>query len=642
MSIEKTTVQHRKLVVKAGMTAEDVQKSKDATALQKKYANVFDSDGQKGFSQKEADLFNATTFSEKADGSVMFWTRQKDGTKKGVKFSGNIDEMNYSVKSEVKPYVTTKKVAKKTVKQPKQEEVSFWDSKWSGHQIAKLTGDNAFTDWLQDKDKVCTDGKDDGKIGFWEGTKSLAKGLIGGIPKAVINHPVATAVTVGLGAAATVLTGGAILPILGAAGVVSGVGMAGYGTYKAATAKTDGEAKQALETLGMGVTTTVLSSASAGKALESAQSAGVKSAKVAEDASILTKTTQMFKATPEALKVSGHNSKISVTNIYTMPKYNERTLFDGTKEVYESTFGPIKQRTLPDGTQEIFETKNSIDRYNTAYRTITRTLPDGTKEYYTPATDKSYITHPDGAEETYFMESAKIARRRIKHGYKEYYNPKYESVKTQPDGTKALYSMRSDKITYRQLSDGTREWYEPNNLKHFSGRELPDGTREYYNNGYIKERYKGDVKEFFTDDGVLRTRHDRNADYVYNRKGQLVEEYLPDFRVKYYEPDGSLRCEKNIKIERIKIMKDFIHEAIENDAPQDVINDLKWSLRTIEDARTGWDVQLVELPSRRGHNYAEFYKEPISPEPHYNLLGIDQDYYDEQIRLHGKCTVSMW
>ena len=163
MSIEKTTVQHRKFVVKAGMTAEDVKKSKDATALQKKYANVFDSDGQKGFSQKEADLFNATTFSEKADGSVMFWTRQKDGTKKGTKMTGDVKDMHYATKKEVKPYVTTKKVAKKTVKQPKQEEVSFWDSKWSGHQIAKLTGDNAFTDWLQDKDKVCTDGKDDGK-----------------------------------------------------------------------------------------------------------------------------------------------------------------------------------------------------------------------------------------------------------------------------------------------------------------------------------------------------------------------------------------------------------------------------------------------------------------------------------------------
>ena len=109
MSIEKTTVQHRKLVVKAGMTAEDVKNSKDATALQKKYANVFDSDGQKGFSQKEADLFNATTFSEKADGSVMFWTRQKDGTKKGTKMAGDVKDMHYATKKEVKPYRSYKK-----------------------------------------------------------------------------------------------------------------------------------------------------------------------------------------------------------------------------------------------------------------------------------------------------------------------------------------------------------------------------------------------------------------------------------------------------------------------------------------------------------------------------------------------------
>ena len=102
MSIEKTTVQRRKFVVKAGMTAEDVKNSKSATALQKKYANVFDSDGQKGYSQKEADLFNATTFSEKADGSVMFWTRQKGGTKKSTKMTGDVKDMHYVIKKEVK------------------------------------------------------------------------------------------------------------------------------------------------------------------------------------------------------------------------------------------------------------------------------------------------------------------------------------------------------------------------------------------------------------------------------------------------------------------------------------------------------------------------------------------------------------
>lgn len=133
MSIEKTTVQSRKFVVKAGMTAEDVKNSKSATALQKKYANVFDSDGQKGYSQKEADLFNATTFSEKADGSVMFWTRQKDGTKKGTKMSGDINKMHYSFDGSIKPYY---KIVKKIV-----EDYGFLDSGFyavEGIPVAKI------------------------------------------------------------------------------------------------------------------------------------------------------------------------------------------------------------------------------------------------------------------------------------------------------------------------------------------------------------------------------------------------------------------------------------------------------------------------------------------------------------------------
>ena len=104
-------VEKRKFIVKAGMTVDDVKNSKEATALQKKYASSFETDGKKGFSKKEADLFNATTFSEKADGSVIFWTRQKDGTKKGTKFDSKDNNIQFTSDDEVKPYV--KKVAVK-------------------------------------------------------------------------------------------------------------------------------------------------------------------------------------------------------------------------------------------------------------------------------------------------------------------------------------------------------------------------------------------------------------------------------------------------------------------------------------------------------------------------------------------------
>ena len=332
-------VQQRKFVVKAGMTVDDIKNSKEATVLQKKYASAFDTD-KNGFSQKEADLFNATTFSEKGDGTVIFWTRQKDGTKKGTKFDSKDNNIQFKPEDEVKPYV--KKVAVKKAEAKKDDNISFFDEAWSGHQIAKLTGDNAFTAWLQNKDKVCTDGNDDGKIGFWEGAKSFAKGLIGGIPKAIINHPVTTAVTVGAGAAAVALTGGAILPVLGAVGVAAGVGMAGYGGYKAVTAETDGEAKQALETMGMGITTTALSVAAADKALEKAAEAGVKSAQVSEDAGIVGKTVQMFKAIPESLTKS---KEWTMSYIKGTPVNIE--LADGTKQV--KVKGKLVEETFADG-----------------------------------------------------------------------------------------------------------------------------------------------------------------------------------------------------------------------------------------------------------------------------------------------------
>ena len=135
----------------------------------------------------------------------------------------------------------------------------FFDSNWSGKQIAKLTGDNIFTDWLQDKDKVCTDGEDDGKLSLMESAKSLGKGLIGGIPKTIINHPLATAVTVGLGAAAIALTGGAAAPLVFGLGAVGGALTAGNGIYQASKATTDAEAKMAYENIGTGVAFTAVS-----------------------------------------------------------------------------------------------------------------------------------------------------------------------------------------------------------------------------------------------------------------------------------------------------------------------------------------------------------------------------------------------
>ncbi len=165
-----------------------------------------------------------------------------------------------------------------------------------------------FSDWLDNKDKVCTDNADDGKLSFKEAASSFGKGLLG-VVKSVIKHPIKTGLAVAAGAALTVATGGAALPVLVAAGVTIGTGQIGYGIYKAATAKTDGEAKQAFETIGNGTFAVTASALSAKGALNAASKAGVSSANTAKDANIIQSTVNCFKTVPNAITQSAKNIK---------------------------------------------------------------------------------------------------------------------------------------------------------------------------------------------------------------------------------------------------------------------------------------------------------------------------------------------
>ena len=113
---------NRIFIVKAGMTPQDVINSKKATAQQKKMAYVFDSDGVAGYSQREADVFNATLITDRGQNGVSLWTRYKDGSKKETKYSGDISSFKFAPKGDVKPYVVTKKKA--THATNKQNQVS--------------------------------------------------------------------------------------------------------------------------------------------------------------------------------------------------------------------------------------------------------------------------------------------------------------------------------------------------------------------------------------------------------------------------------------------------------------------------------------------------------------------------------------
>lgn len=167
---------------------------------------------------------------------------------------------------------------------------------------------NSWNDWLNDKDKVCTDGNDDGKLSFKEGATSFGKGLIG-IVKTTINNPFKTLGCVATGIGVSVLTGGAALPIMAVAGAAVGAGTIAYGGYKAATAQTDGGAKQAFETMGNGTFALGTSLLGAKGALNAASKAGVDSATGLATNNPIKNLVNCAKVTPEAISVGLKNIK---------------------------------------------------------------------------------------------------------------------------------------------------------------------------------------------------------------------------------------------------------------------------------------------------------------------------------------------
>lgn len=212
-----------------------------------------------------------------------------------------------------------------------------------------------FKKWLDDEDKVCSDGLNDGKISTEEKATSFVKGLFG-IVKSAINHPVATLLTVGAGAALTVATGGAALPFLVAGGVAIGAGQIGYGAYKAATTDSDAEAKQAYETMGNGVFSLASSVLGAKGALKSASSAGVTSAQGAENLNALQATAQCFKSTPEALKVSAANIKGNALTLTTgVVQKGSNKLQGGQQGTSKATTADVKKFDLSGSTEEVLQ-----------------------------------------------------------------------------------------------------------------------------------------------------------------------------------------------------------------------------------------------------------------------------------------------
>ena len=132
------------------------------------------------------------------------------------------------------------------------------------YQQPILTGGVSTTgnDYAARRDNTA-DGKDDGSIGFWGATKNMAKGVWNFLTSPFKNDKgewslgstLKSLAIAGLFIAGNALTGGALTPILLAAGAIMGVGGAVKAGYNIATAKTDAEAEAAWQSMGSSAAT---------------------------------------------------------------------------------------------------------------------------------------------------------------------------------------------------------------------------------------------------------------------------------------------------------------------------------------------------------------------------------------------------
>jgi hypothetical protein len=285
--------------------------------------------------------------------------------------------------------------------------------------------------WINDKDKVCTDGRDDGKISFKEKMASFGKGLLG-LVKAVVKRPIATLLTFGLGVGLTVITGGAILPVLVAAGIVSGLGILGYGIIKAARAKTDAGAKQAWESIGNGTFALVCSLLGMKSSLKAAAKAGVKAAEEAENLNLCQTVAKTFKVVPDAVKISVRNTKGNFLTYTTGQVHaNSNATRKDVQIGYQSGNGNKVEAYKIDlnGSVEEVLAKNPGVSYEAETGKYYVQTSWGAKSYIDPAAQKGYMFVKYGPGDINAVEGVEFADTYVDHaklastGVKSYIDP---------------------------------------------------------------------------------------------------------------------------------------------------------------------------------------------------------------------------
>lgn len=256
--------------------------------------------------------------------------------------------------AKLREIASSKDVDKNEDKKLSRDEYSVFAQKATAQgatyeEVSNALNLNALERWWFDVDKVSTDGKDDGKLSAGEIAEYSAKGFVGGIVKSIAKNPITTAVTIGLGAAATFATGGAAIPLLVGLGAGASAIAVGTNIYNYAKSDNDTDAKMALEGAGTATAGLALACAGVKSANKAGAKAGIKGLEGLENASWGKNVTAMFKSTPEILKVNKNQFASFLKNV--------------TYESYISEGANVSRKLISDVDRQAYNAKKRIIDY---------------------------------------------------------------------------------------------------------------------------------------------------------------------------------------------------------------------------------------------------------------------------------------
>ena len=315
-----------------------------------------------------------------------------------------------------------------------------------------------FSIWIHDEDKVCTDGRDDGKISLKEKLVSFGKGLLG-LVKTVVKRPVLSLLTIGACYGLSMLTGGAILPLLVAAGLISGLGILSIAIIRAIRAQTDAAAKAAWESMGNGTFTVVTSMFCMKPALNAAAKAGVKAAEGSENFNIFQSAVKTFKVAPEAVKISIRNGKGNFLT-YTSGQIhaNSNATRDGVQVGYQSGKGQSVEAYKIDVTGSVDEVlaKNPGLSYEAETGKYFVQTSWGAKSYIDPKAPKGYMFVKYGPGDNNAVEGVEFLDTYVDHatltstGAKTYIDP------SKLDAGKTITVAKEAPARFKIVPEGTK------------------------------------------------------------------------------------------------------------------------------------------------------------------------------------------